>query len=41
MGLYIVKSQVETLGGKISVNSTVNEGAEFTIEFDNDSPTVG
>jgi len=35
MGLYMVKLQVEKLGGKISVDSTVNEGSEFTIEFNN------
>lgn len=33
MGLYMVKSQVDTLGGKISVNSKINEGTEFFIEF--------
>ena len=35
MGLFMVKTQVETLGGKISVNSTVNKGTEFIIEFEN------
>jgi PAS domain S-box-containing protein len=35
MGLYMVKAQVETLGGKISVRSEVNQGTEFRIEFDN------
>ena len=34
MGLFMVKTQVETLGGKISVQSKVNEGTEFRIEFD-------
>lgn len=34
MGLYMVKTQVETLGGKISVKSEVNAGTEFMIEFD-------
>ena len=33
MGLFMVKTQVETLGGKISVESKVNEGTEFKIEF--------
>jgi PAS domain S-box-containing protein len=33
MGLYIVKVQVEKLGGKISVKSKVNQGTEFTIEL--------
>ena len=34
MGLYMVKSQIEALGGKISVQSAVNKGAEFSIEFE-------
>ncbi len=34
MGLYMVKSQIETLGGKISVTSKVNIGTTFRIEFD-------
>ncbi|MCG9881401.1 MAG: PAS domain S-box protein [Bacteroidia bacterium] len=33
MGLFMVKSQVESLGGKISVSSEVNKGTEFTIHF--------
>jgi PAS domain S-box-containing protein len=33
MGLYMVKTQVEILGGSIHVNSEVNKGTEFTIEF--------
>lgn len=33
MGLYMVKSQVESLGGKIHINSRVNEGTEFIIEL--------
>lgn len=33
MGLYMVKTQVETLGGTIKINSKVNEGTEFIIEF--------
>ncbi len=33
IGLFMVKTQVETLGGKISVSSNVGEGAEFKIEF--------
>jgi PAS domain S-box-containing protein len=31
MGLYMVKVQVEKLGGKISVKSKVNRGTEFTM----------
>ncbi len=34
MGLYMVKTQVEALGGKISVSSEVNKGTAFTIEFE-------
>ncbi len=33
MGLFLVKTQVESLGGKISVSSEVNKGTEFRIEF--------
>ena len=33
MGLFMVKTQVETLGGKISVMSAENQGTEFKIEF--------
>jgi signal transduction histidine kinase len=34
MGLYMVKTQVETLGGKITIKSEENIGSEFIIEFD-------
>ena len=34
MGLFMVKTQVETLGGKISIQSEVNKGTEFKIEFE-------
>lgn len=34
MGLFMVKSQVETLGGKIFVSSEVGKGTEFRIVFD-------
>ena len=33
MGLYMVKTQVEILGGKISVASEVNKGTTFILEF--------
>jgi PAS domain S-box-containing protein len=33
MGLYMVKAQVESLGGKISLSSKINEGTEFLITF--------
>lgn len=35
MGMFMVKTQVETLRGKISVSSEINKGSEFTIEFEN------
>lgn len=34
VGLYMTKTQVETLGGRISLKSEVNKGSEFIIEFD-------
>lgn len=34
MGLFMVKTQVEAIGGTISVASEVNEGTEFTIEME-------
>ncbi len=33
MGLYMVKKQVESMGGTIRVESEVNKGTEFIIEF--------
>ena len=33
MGLFMVKTQLETLGGNISVTSTLNQGCEFLIVF--------
>lgn len=33
MGLFMVKAQIETLGGKVSVASTPGEGTEFTVEL--------
>ncbi|MDP3467951.1 MAG: PAS domain S-box protein [Daejeonella sp.] len=37
LGLFMVKAQVEKLGGKISIRSEVNKGSQFTIEFDWDN----
>ena len=34
LGLFMVKAQVEALGGKIKLLSEVNKGCEFRIEFD-------
>jgi chemotaxis protein histidine kinase CheA len=33
MGLYMVRTQIEILGGKISINSEVDKGTEFVIEL--------
>ncbi|MFZ5971123.1 MAG: sensor histidine kinase [Bacteroidota bacterium] len=33
LGLYLVKTQVEALGGKIEVESKVNEGTSFILHF--------
>jgi PAS domain S-box-containing protein len=33
MGLFMVKTQVEALGGKITVQSEINKGTEFILEF--------
>lgn len=35
MGLFMVKTQVEMLGGKISLASKVDHGSTFTIQFKN------
>ena len=34
MGLYMVKSQVELLGGNITVSSEIDKGTEFCIDFE-------
>ncbi|GEC79470.1 PAS domain-containing sensor histidine kinase [Flavobacterium aquatile] len=36
LGLYLVKSQVESMGGTISVESEVNKGTSFIITFKNE-----
>jgi signal transduction histidine kinase len=33
LGLFMVKTQIETMKGKITVNSELHEGTEFTIEL--------
>ena len=33
LGLYLVKTQVEALGGRIEVNSTLDKGTSFTIRL--------
>lgn len=33
IGLYLTKTQIESLGGTISVQSEVNKGSEFTVVF--------
>ncbi len=35
MGLYLVKHQVESLGGKVEISSKVEEGTTFRIYFKN------
>jgi PAS domain S-box-containing protein len=35
LGLYLVKSQVETMGGTITIESKVNIGTTFTLTFKN------
>lgn len=34
IGLFLTKAQVEAMGGKISVNSELNEGTTFKVVFD-------
>ena len=34
MGLFMVKTQVESLGGKIAIKSGINKGTEIIIEFE-------
>ena len=33
LGLYLVKSQIEAMGGSIEVESQVNKGTQFTLTF--------
>jgi len=33
LGLYLVKSQIESMGGTISIESEVNKGTTFTLTF--------
>jgi signal transduction histidine kinase len=35
LGLYLVKSQVETMEGTIGIESEVNKGTSFTLTFKN------
>lgn len=37
MGLFMVKTQVETLGGTITLKSEINNGTEFVIKFDDNN----
>ncbi len=34
LGLYLIKSQMESLGGSITVDSTINVGTTFTLRFE-------
>ncbi|MET1056704.1 MAG: PAS domain S-box protein [Pedobacter sp.] len=38
MGLFMVKTQIETLGGSISVESAVNQGTQFRLELNLNPP---
>lgn len=42
MGLYLIKSQLETLGGNIDIESTVDVGTRFILKFKlrNDKKTI-
>ncbi|HER40286.1 MAG TPA: PAS domain S-box protein, partial [Salinimicrobium catena] len=40
MGLFMVKTQVEMLGGKISIKSEVDKGTSFTIVFSNNNKPI-
>ena len=33
LGLYLIKNQVESLGGRISVKSTLGKGSLFTVKL--------
>ena len=39
IGLYLIQSHMHSLGGKIEIESSVNEGATFTLLFRNHSST--
>ena len=39
MGLFMIKTQVESLGGKITLSSEVNKGTQFIIEFETNGIT--
>jgi signal transduction histidine kinase len=41
MGLFMVKTQVESLEGNISVRSQIDEGSEFTVEFEKKAVSSG
>ena len=41
MGLFMVKTQVESMGGSIKIESEVNKGTEFTIEFQESNLKTG
>lgn len=37
LGLYIIKNQIEAMGGKITVSSTVNKGSTFNVFFNEEN----
>ena len=34
MGLFMIKTQIESIGGKINIQSEINNGTTFIVEFD-------
>ncbi len=40
VGLYIIKTQIEFLGGTVSVRSAVDEGSEFIVVFGSVEPAI-
>lgn len=41
LGLYLVKLQVESMGGSIEVNSHLNKGSTFTVKFNEPAEVEG
>ncbi len=41
LGLYLVKLQVESMGGSIEVNSQLNKGSTFTVKFNEPAEVEG
>ncbi|MCX8490308.1 MAG: ATP-binding protein, partial [Cyclobacteriaceae bacterium] len=41
LGLYLVKLQIESMGGSIEVNSQLNKGSTFTVKFNESDEVEG